>query len=147
MSGDKSTIESKIASMSPREFEHYVAGMLKYFNYSVKMIAFGAGDKKSAGFPSNDFGVDLVCKKKGIKCAVQIKHTKNNSSYINNARQEVVTGKALYGCTCSMVITNGPSLKSKNKLAEVHECEVISGKYFYSMAEEYENYNKNIFKK
>lgn len=133
-------IKSKIVKLSHSEFEEYVANLFKDIGYSVTLTA-----TRGETYGIGDYGVDLIIEIDGIKTAVQVKHTKSESSYLMNAIKEVVTGRAFYGCDNTMVVTNGPSPKRRIELAEMNNCHVISGDLFYGMAEIFErNYSKKM---
>ncbi len=82
-----------VDEITPRQFEYFVAEMLKSRGYGVKVTP-----------PSGDFGVDVVATRKKERCAVQAKKYSNTVPY--GAVQEAVAGGLAYNCTSIMVVTN-----------------------------------------
>lgn len=87
------TIE-KIDKMEGIDFEKFTADLLKQLGYeNVKTTP-----------ASNDFGVDVLAEKSGVKYAIQCK---NYSSDLGGKPiQEVIAGKNYYGCHVGVVVTN-----------------------------------------
>jgi restriction system protein len=136
----RSELINKISNMSYKKFEDYVAIIFKYLGYKVTVVSYHGFQKKIIG----DYGADLIIIKNGIKCAVQVKHTKNNSSYLLSAINEVVSSVKYHNCDESMVVTNGPSPKRKIYLAEVNKCKIIAGDDFFKIALIYEQRKNNV---
>ena len=93
-----------IDNMDGFAFEQYCAGLLKSRGFMSVTITKASGDQ----------GVDIIARKKGRKYAVQCK--RYNGTVSNKAIQEVVAGKAFYGCDEAMVITNSRFSKSAIQL-------------------------------
>ena len=76
------------------DFEYFCADLLKYDGFSHISVTKG----------SNDQGVDIIAYKDGQKCAIQCK--RYNNTLGNKPVQEVNTGRAIYGCSRAIVLTN-----------------------------------------
>lgn len=91
--------------MTPEEFEHHCAAILRSSGYrNVKVTQF-----------SGDQGIDVFATKKGKKYAVQCKLYSGTVG--NKAVQEAYAGKAFYNCDIAMVMTNSVFSKSAEDLA------------------------------
>lgn len=96
------------------EFERYIAGLLDHHGYVVRSTKL-----------SGDYGVDFVAVKGGEVVAVQCKRLTGVVGLA--AVQQVVAGAAMYGCTSTMVISNGSFSAAAVALAERHKCRLIDG--------------------
>lgn len=84
---------SYVDEITPRQFEYFVAEILKSRGYAVKVTP-----------SSGDYGVDVVATRKGDRCAVQVKKYSGTVPY--GAVQEAVAGGLAYNCKSIMVVTN-----------------------------------------
>lgn len=85
---------SDVDYMDGHDFEYFCADLLKYDGFSHISVTKG----------SNDQGVDIIAYKDGQKYAIQCK--RYNSTLGNKPVQEVDTGRAIYGCSQAIVLTN-----------------------------------------
>lgn len=74
---------------------------------------------------SGDFGVDIVCEKRGEKWAVQCKYYSSNVGV--GAVQQAVAGKAMYQCDRAMVMTNSSFTSQAKELANQNGVELWEG--------------------
>lgn len=104
---------AQIDEMSGTEFEKYVAALLKSQGYKTKLT------------PVNDYGVDIVATKNGIKTAVQVK--RYSKALDQKPVREAVAGKSIkeYGCTEAMVVTNSTFTKAARFLAKENRCVLV----------------------
>lgn len=103
-------VPSGIPSMitDGHEYEYFVAEYLRRTGYSQVTVTRG----------SNDYGIDVLATKDGIRYAVQCKYY---SSPVNlKAVQEAVAGAPYYGCSVAMVVTNNTFTKSAVTLANAN---------------------------
>ncbi len=84
---------SQIDAMSGEDFERFLKAHFEKQGYSVKTTP-----------QTNDYGVDLICSKGGVKIAVQAKRYKGKVGV--SAVQQAVAGMNYYSCNNSMVATN-----------------------------------------
>lgn len=101
--------------MDGHQYEYVVADFLKAKGYHGVKVTKGSGD----------FGVDVIATKHGAKYAVQCKLY--SSPVGVSAVQEVVAGKAYYGCTEAMVVTNSTFTAAAEKLAKSNGVILIDG--------------------
>ncbi len=103
-----------IDAMTGEEFEEYVAELLRFQGYKVRMTP-----------RSGDYGVDIVASKDGLKTAVQIK--RYSKKLDQKPIREAVTGMTVrqYGCTNAMVVTNSTFTKAAEFLAKESGCELV----------------------
>ena len=102
---------SNVDQMSGLEFEEYVAELFRAQGHKIQMT------------PTNDYGVDIILQKDGIRTAVQ---TKRYSKPVNQAAvREVVAGMLRYKCSKCMVATNNTFTKSAIELANSNYCKLI----------------------
>ncbi|MGM0877746.1 MAG: restriction endonuclease [Bacillota bacterium] len=113
---------SVLDNMNGFEFEEYVADLLRKLQYKNVKVTRKTGDN----------GVDILAEKNSRKYAIQCKRNNPNNKLSNAAIQQVFTGKQLYKCSHSMVITTsyftepawktgkelGVTLWARNKLIE-----------------------------
>ncbi|XYQ53239.1 restriction endonuclease [Pectobacterium carotovorum] len=91
-------------SMNPYEYEHFCAEILNDNGWSARVTQ-----------ASGDQGVDVIAEKNGVSVAIQCK--KYSSPIGNGAVQEVVAGKAFYGASVAVVVTNNTYTASARTLA------------------------------
>lgn len=106
--------ENPVDSMSGTEFEDYIARIARSCGAPVIMTSI-----------TGDWGVDLVIGRRPDRLAVQCKRM--NRPVGTGAVQEVVAGAAMQDCTHTMVVTNNEFTPAARKLAERHECILVSG--------------------
>lgn len=107
--------ENPIDVMSGTEFEDYIARIARSCGAPVIMTSV-----------TGDWGVDLVVGRRPDRLAVQCKRL--NRPVGASAVQEVVAGAAMQDCTHTMVVTNNEFTPAAKKLAERHDCILVSGK-------------------
>lgn len=101
--------------MTGIEYEKFVASYLKRKGYwGVKVTQ-----------ASSDYGIDVIAHKNGKKYAVQCKYY--SSPVGVSAVQEAVAGKAHYGCSAAMVVTNNTFTKAAETLAADNGVKLIAG--------------------
>jgi restriction system protein len=103
---------SDIDTMTGVEFEQYVGRLLQSQSYSIQFTP-----------TTGDFGVDILAKREGQQCAVQLKRYK--SSVGVEAVNEAVAGRGYYKADTAMVITNSYFTNAAHKLAYSNDCELI----------------------
>ncbi len=101
-----------IDAMGGIEFEHYVGALLLSQGYKVSYT------------PNNDYGIDVVAKRRGDVYGVQAKRYKANVGIA--AVQQAVAGGAKYKCNKAMVVTNSYYTIAAKTLAAAHQCELIN---------------------
>lgn len=90
----KASVNVNIDSFEGHAFEYFCADLLRYNGYEKVKVTSGSGD----------FGIDILCQKKGISYAIQCKCYKQKVG--NKAVQEAVSGKIFYKCNAAAVMTN-----------------------------------------
>ena len=83
-----------VDDMDGHEFEYWCADLLSRIGFEDVEVTKASGD----------YGVDILCRKEGIRYAVQCKCY--SSDLGNSPVQEVHAGKAVYGCQIGAVMTN-----------------------------------------
>ena len=106
--------ENPVDTMSGTEFEDYIARIARSCGTPVIMTSI-----------TGDWGVDLVVGRRPNRLAVQCKRL--NRPVGTSAVQEVVAGAAMQDCTHTMVVTNNEFTPAARKLAERHDCILVSG--------------------
>ncbi len=101
--------------MTGHDYEYVVADYLRRRGYHGVKVTKGSGD----------FGVDVIASKHGTKYAVQCKLY--SSPVGLSAIQEVVAGKACYGCTGAMVVTNSTFTAAAESLAKRNGVILLDG--------------------
>lgn len=101
--------------MTGHDYEYVVADYLRRRGYHGVKVTKGSGD----------FGVDVIASKHGTKYAVQCKLY--SSPVGLSAIQEVVAGKACYGCTGAMVVTNSTFTAAAEDLAKRNGVILLDG--------------------
>ena len=97
----------QIDEMDGSQFEKFLGELFARMGYSVQITG-RAGDQ----------GCDLLIEKAGEKTVVQAKCY--SRPVTNDAVQEAVAAKALYGATATMVVTNSEFTDSAKELAGVN---------------------------
>lgn len=98
-------IEAKFdANMSPEEFEHYCAAVLREMKWNARVTR-----------ASGDQGVDIVADKRGLRIVIQCK--KYSKPVGNRAVQEIVAGIAHEGAQRGVVVTTSDYTPAAEKLA------------------------------
>jgi HJR/Mrr/RecB family endonuclease len=103
----------KMDTMTGKEFENFLYCMYSELGYKVVLTQ-----------DSQDYGVDLVLYKNGIKTIVQAK--RRNSSVGLNAVQEIVAGIKYYKADKGIVITNNYFTNNAHNLASANEVILIN---------------------
>ncbi|MAG60089.1 restriction endonuclease [Candidatus Woesebacteria bacterium] len=103
---------SDVDGMAGIEFEKYVAEILRQKGYKVILTP-----------PSNDFGVDLVVDKDGIKHAVQLK--RYSVKVDRKAISDAVAGLQYYKCSRAVVVTNSLFTEAAKEFAQANDCILI----------------------
>lgn len=101
--------------MTGHDYERVVAAYLRNKGYNRVEVTKGSGD----------YGVDVIAHKGKKKYAVQCKYYTSPVSL--GAVQEVIAGKAMYGCNAAMVVTNSTFTEAAEKLAKQNGVKLISG--------------------
>jgi restriction system protein len=100
-----------VDTMPGLDFEKWVGAQLRARGYHVRLT------------PINDYGVDIVAKKDGIKTAVQVKRYRKVLD--QKPIREAVAGMMHYKCSRSMVVTNSHFTEAAKVLAKSNHCELI----------------------
>jgi restriction system protein len=106
--------ENPVDVMSGTDFEDYIARIARSCGAPVIMTSI-----------TGDWGVDLVVGRRPNRLAIQCKRL--NRPVGAGAVQEVVAGAAMQDCTHTMVVTNNEFTPAARKLAERHDCTLVSG--------------------
>ena len=106
----KSSIR-KIDAMSGEDFERLLATHFEKAGYKVTLTP-----------TSNDYGADLILKKKGKTTVLQAKRYKGKVS--NSAIQEIVAAMPYYNADHAMVVTNSYFTNNAKVLAEANQVEL-----------------------
>jgi len=85
---------ARIDKMEGHEFEQFTADLLRKLGYERVEVTPGSGDQ----------GVDVIAVKNGKRYAIQCKRYSQKLG--NKPVQEVYAGKAIYGCSVAVVLTN-----------------------------------------
>ena len=97
-----------VDKMDGYEFEVFSGELLKDLGYK----------KVEVTSKSNDYGVDIICTKKGVKYAIQCKCY--SSKLGNSPVQEAVAGKNYYKCDVGVVLTNNYFTENAINLAKAN---------------------------
>lgn len=100
-------------NITGHDYEQIAANWLKKMGYSGVQVTKRSGD----------FGVDIIARKGNDRWAVQCKYYSTPVGV--SAVQEVVGGKAHYGCNRAMVITNNTYTKPARRLAKENGVKLI----------------------
>ncbi|BCI80380.1 MULTISPECIES: restriction endonuclease [Mycolicibacterium] len=106
--------EDPVHDMSGTEFEDYVARIARSCGVPVIMTEL-----------SGDWGVDLIVGTRPNRLAIQCKRLSRPVG--PGAVQEVVAGAPMQDCARTMVVTNNDFTPAARKLAELHDCTLVSG--------------------
>ncbi|MDR3663340.1 MAG: restriction endonuclease [Mycobacterium sp.] len=106
--------EDPVHDMSGTEFEDYIARIARSCGVPVIMTEL-----------SGDWGVDLIVGTRPNRLAIQCKRLSRPVG--PGAVQEVVAGAPMQECTHTMVVTNNDFTPAARKLAELHDCTLVSG--------------------
>ena len=106
--------EDPVHDMSGTEFEDYIARIARSCGVPVIMTEL-----------SGDWGVDLIVGTRPNRLAIQCKRLSRPVG--PGAVQEVVAGAPMQDCTHTMVVTNNDFTPAARKLAELHDCTLVSG--------------------
>ncbi len=98
----------KIDKLSGKAFEHYLAVQFRRLGYRVSLTE-----------DSNDYGADLILKKRGKTIVVQAKRYDRNIGI--SAVQEVVGSVAYYEADKAMVVSNQYFTKNAKNLARQND--------------------------
>src|SRR5262245_22381459 len=101
-----------VDNMSGVQFEQYVNELLKGQGYKTEMTP-----------ARNDYGVDIVAERDGVRYAIQCKRYGENIS--RNAVSDAVSGKHYYNCAQAMVVTNRYFRQGARELAGASQCLLI----------------------
>lgn len=101
-----------VDNMSGEQIERYVNELLKAQGFKTEMTP-----------ARNDYSVDIVAKRNGVRIAVQSKRYGENST--RGAVSDVVAGKHYYNCSQAMVVTNRRFRQSARELAGASQCLLI----------------------
>ena len=104
----------RAGQMSGIEFEDYVATAARGSRLPVIMTP-----------ASGDWGVDLIVGHRPNRLAIQCKRVSRPVG--PGAVQEVVAGAPMQDCSRTMVVTNHEFTPAARRLAELHDCELVSG--------------------
>lgn len=104
--------EQDIDTMSPLEFEKYVAARLAEKGYTnIQLTEY------------YDWGVDIIAHKNNVVWGVQVKHCSNLVKVA--AVRQVVTALKKYDCDRAMVVTNGRYSRQAIELAKSNNCLLV----------------------
>lgn len=106
-----------VDSMSGRDFEEYVAQMLRSQGYKIRLTKV-----------SGDYGGDIVAWKDGVVSILQVK--RYTSVLGVAAIQQAVTAKAYYHASVALVVTNSYFTAQARQLAKVNGCVLIDRDHF-----------------
>lgn len=95
--------------MDGHEFEHFCADLLRIDGFHSIVVTQGSGDQ----------GVDITAAKGGAKYAIQCKRVSRKLG--NKPIQEVVSGKGMYNCSKTIVMTNQYFTKGGVEAAKANE--------------------------
>ena len=96
---------AEIDSMTGKEFEKYISLGCRKIGYLTELTP-----------DSQDYGADIILRKKGIKTVIQTKRWKNKVGV--KAVQETIAAKQYYKAERGMVITNSFFTKNSINLAK-----------------------------
>jgi len=102
---------AQIDTLPGIEFERWAGEQLRLQGYRVKYT------------PVNDFGVDIIATKDGVKLAVQTKRYARPLD--QKAVREVFAGMYHYGCNECMVMTNSSFTTAATVLAQSTRCRLV----------------------
>ena len=100
--------------LHPAEFELWLGRLFGLLGFEVESTPY-----------SGDHGIDVVIAHGGVRVAVQAKRYTNNAG--NDAVQQAVAGKAVYGCGKAAVVTTSGFTAAARTLAEANGCWLVDG--------------------
>ena len=103
---------AEVDNMSGNQFELYVNELLKAQGFKTEMTP-----------TRNDYGVDIVAERNGVRIAVQCKRYGENIS--RGAVSDAVAGKHYYNCSQAMVVTNRHFRQGARELAGASQCLLV----------------------
>ena len=104
----------EIHSLSPLEFEKYVARLFSLRGYKTNLTPV-----------SSDYGLDVILEKEKVKIGVQVKHYTNAVGV--RAVQEVIAGMKYYKCSEGYVVTSAHSFTAQaHNLANASNIKLIA---------------------
>jgi len=101
---------NEIDKMNGEQFEEKLCVLFNQLGYSV--------DHYSKDHRGNEYGVDLIIQKDGIKTAVQAKRYGWKQHVDNTAVEKLVAGKTLTNCNQSLVVTNSAYTQNARYVAD-----------------------------
>ncbi len=114
-----------IDAMDGWSFEGYVAWLLRHKGYDTEVTK-GSGD----------LGVDVIARREGEAVAVQCKRQVQSVS--RRAVSDAVAGKAAFGCTAAMVVTNNYFTQGAKVLANANGCILVDREVLGSWVAEFQ---------
>ncbi|MDQ7024580.1 MAG: restriction endonuclease [Anaerolineae bacterium] len=126
----KSLKLANVDEMSGRDFETYVALLLKHRGYKVKVTT-GSGD----------LGVDVIAEKGEEKLAIQCKRYSNKVP--RNAVSDVVAGMNHYKCNRTMVVTTNYYQPGAHKLAKSNNVQLVDRDILSQWIQDFQDAEQN----
>ena len=112
-------------NMEGHEFEYAVADLLRHNGFREVQVTQA----------SNDYGIDILAKRKNTSYAIQCKRYSGNVG--NKAVQEAGLGMDFYHCDAAAVITNSAYTKQAIKLAQVTGVRLWDRNYLAELIDNY----------
>lgn len=112
--------------MEGHEFEYAVADLLRHNGFREVQVTQA----------SNDYGIDILAKRKNTKYAIQCKRYSGNVG--NKAVQEAGLGMDFYHCDAAAVITNSAYTRQAVKLAETTGVRLWDRNYLAELIDNYD---------
>jgi restriction system protein len=103
---------AQVDDMSGPQFERFVAALLQSQGYKTILTP-----------ATNDYGVDIVAERTGVRIAVQCKRHGENLS--RDCVSDAVAGKHVYKCGTAMVVTNRRFRSGAMTLAQSTNCILV----------------------
>lgn len=122
----KYTID-ELDKMEGHKFEYAVADLLRHNGYREVQVTQA----------SNDYGIDILAKRKNVKYAIQCKRYTGHVG--NKAVQEAGLGMDFYRCDAAAVITNSSYTKQAVKLAETTGVRLWDRSFLISLIQNYKD--------
>lgn len=107
---------TEIDKMTGEDFEKLLKAYFEDEGYKVSLTP-----------KTNDYGADLILRKKKETIVVQAK--RYNSKVGNKAVQEIVSAKPIYKATKAIVVTNNYFTKNAINLAKANDVALLDRKY------------------
>lgn len=124
-------LEQDIEGLSPFEFEHYCAGIMKKEGWDA-LVTQASGDQ----------GVDVIASKDNLRVVLQCK--KYTSAVGNKAVQEIAAGQLHQQADHAAVVTNATFTSSAKQLASTTGVRLLHVSELQGYARELSNYAKEI---